>query len=230
MRIDIAPADEEISEQDASARRSSKPKAEKAQLYKQLAPAYEVLFPLVIRNHIRSSIKSLNIPAGSKVLEVGIGTGVSMPVYPKHAKVTGIDLSEPMLDVAHKRIEREGWDHFDLRAMNAEQLDFPDESFDFVTAFHVVTVVSKPQKMMAEISRVLKPGGRLLIINHFRSRRKWIANMVDRADSVTRHLGWRTNLECQSIVENLPLEVEHRYKSSPFSLFTIVKAKRSEQS
>ncbi|QDS90604.1 putative methyltransferase YcgJ [Rosistilla ulvae] len=226
MEIDVAPAEDEKSQQDAPSRSGSKVKAERAQLYKQLAPAYEVLFPLVIRNHIRSSIQSLDIPEGSKVLEVGIGTGVSMPVYPQHAKITGIDLSEPMLEVAQKRIQREGWDHFDLRAMNAEQLDFPDESFDFVTAFHVVTVVSKPQKMMAEITRVLKPGGRLLVINHFRSRRKWIANMVDRADSVTRHLGWRTNLECQSIIENLPLEVERRYKSSPFSLFTIVKAKR----
>jgi len=150
-----------------------------------------------------------------------------MPVYPETSHVTGIDLSQPMLEVARKRIERKGWKHFELHEMNAEILDFPDESFDIVTAFHVVTVVSNPNKMMAEITRVLKPGGRLLIINHFRSRRKWIAKVIDRADSVTRHLGWRTNLDCHQIIGDLPLTVERQYKSSPLSLFTIIKATRS---
>lgn len=220
-------AKKEPSDKEKAAKvKADKRKADKAKLYKQLAPAYEVLFPLVIRNHIRSSIESLDIPAGSRVLEVGIGTGVSMPVYPHHASVTGIDLNEPMLEVAQKRIERNQWTHFELKTMNAEQLDFPDETFDFVTAFHVVTVVSDPSRMMAEVTRVLKPGGRLLIINHFRSRRKWIAQMVDRADSVTRHLGWRTNLESKQIVQDLPLEVERLYKSSPLSLFTIMRAKK----
>ena len=226
MRVDAAPANRPSSRRSKSRRGKVKKRAEKAQLYKQLAPAYEVLFPLVIRNHIRTSIQSLNIPEAAQILEVGIGTGVSMPVYPKHSQVTGIDLSEPMLEIARKRVKREGWTHIDLRTMNAEKLDFPDNSFDFVTAFHVVTVVSRPQQMMSEISRVLKPGGRLLIINHFRSRRKWIANVVDRADSVTRRLGWRTNLECEAVLRNLPLEVERQYKSSPFSLFTIINARR----
>ncbi|MEZ6087158.1 MAG: class I SAM-dependent methyltransferase [Pirellulaceae bacterium] len=226
MPIDVAPAKTPRRKEGRSPNKKSGKKAEKAQLYKQLAPAYEVLFPLVIRNHIRTSIESLKIPAEAKVLEVGIGTGISMPVYPTDAQVTGIDLSESMLEVAQRRIDREGWKHFQLHAMNAEQLDFPDNSFDFVTAFHVVTVVSNPRQMMSEITRVLKPGGQLLIINHFRSRRKWIANVVDRADSVTRHLGWRTTLECQEVMDGLPLEVERHYKSSPFSLFTIITARR----
>ena len=78
--------------------------------------------------------------------------------------------------------------------------------------------------------RVCRPGGRVLIINHFRSPNRWIAKMVDRADPLTRVLGWRTDLGCDEVVHQLPLKVERRYKSSPMSLFTIVNAKRIDDS
>ena len=101
MSLDISNSDSQASDISSHKRRKS---SDRAKLYKQLAPAYEVLFPLVIRNHIRSSIQSLDIPAGSRVLEVGIGTGVSMPVYPRDSQIVGVDLSEPMPSQNHQQV------------------------------------------------------------------------------------------------------------------------------
>ncbi|WP_235934730.1 class I SAM-dependent methyltransferase [Candidatus Laterigemmans baculatus] len=182
---------------------------------------------MLIRKRIWDSIQSLNLRPGARVLEVGVGTGISLGAYPRDIHITGIDLSEEMLAVAQRKIEAEGWDQIKLLPMNAEQLDFPDGSFDCVTAFHVVSVVSQPQKMMREITRVLRPGGKMLLINHFRSGRRWIANVIDRADPVTRHLGWRTDLELDAVVDSLPLKIEKRYKTSPLSLFTVLQATRT---
>lgn len=209
-------------------RRSGSGKPESSRLYRQLAPAYEAVWPLLARRRVWSNIRALGIPAGAKVLDVGVGTGMSLQGYPRHADVTGIDLSEEMLEQARRKIAREGWNHIHLRAMNAQKLEFPDATFDFVTAFHVISVVQNPRAMMGEIVRVCRPGGRILIINHFRSQRPWLAKMIDRADPVTRHLGWRTNLACQELLEELPLEVERQYKTSPMSLFTVLRATRRD--
>lgn len=206
---------------------STPARSENSRLYRQLTPAYEIVFPLLIRKRIWESIRALNLRPGARVLEVGVGTGISLGAYPRDAHVTGIDLSEEMLAVARRKVQAEGWDQVSLLPMNAERLEFPDSSFDCVTAFHVVSVVSQPQQMMREITRVLRPGGKMLIINHFRSERRWIANVIDRADPVTRHLGWRTDLELDAVVDSLPLEIEKRYKTSPLSLFTVLRATRT---
>ena len=204
-----------------------KPRSENSRLYKQLTPAYDLLFPLLVKRRISACIQALQLAPGDRVLEVGIGTGTSLGAYPAHAQVTGIDLNEEMLTLARKKIAEHGWKNYLLQTGNAEQLEFPNASFDCVTAFHVVSVVSNPEKMMSEIARVLKPGGKVLIINHFRSRNAWIANFIDRADPVTRHLGWRTDLECDAILDKLPFDVVKRYKTSPWSLFTVVSATRT---
>jgi phosphatidylethanolamine/phosphatidyl-N-methylethanolamine N-methyltransferase len=204
-----------------------RPRSENSRLYRQLTPAYEMVFPLLVKKRISHAIRELELKQNDQVLEVGIGTGVSLGAYPRHIDVTGIDLSEEMLSVARRKIVERGWNHIRVQPGNAEQLDFPDSTFDCVTAFHVISVVSQPRQMMQEIARVVKPGGKVLIINHFRSKNAWIANVIDRADSVTRHLGWRTDLECDSIVQELPFEVVRRYKTSPWSLFTVLKATRT---
>lgn len=202
------------------------PRSEHSRLYKQLSPAYEILFPLVSRKRIMDAIAELNLATGSQVLEVGVGTGVSLKAYPHDINVVGIDLSTDMLAIAERKIKQEGWDHIRVQPGNAEELEFPDASFDCVTSFHTVSVVSRPEQMMQEIIRVVRPGGRILIINHFRSPRPWLANMIDRADPVTRHLGWRTDLAIDSIVRSLPIQVERCYKTSPWSLFTVMTATR----
>jgi len=193
-------------------------------LYRNLTPAYELVWPMVARRNIQVSIGSLEISHGARVLEVGVGTGLSLSAYPRHAHVTGVDLSQPMLDKANERISELGWSHINVMPMNAEELNFPDDSFDIVTSFHVVSVVSNPKRMMSEMARVCRPGGRILLVNHFRSQNPWIARMIDSAGAVTRHLGWRTDLKFEDVVSELPLRMDRLYKPSPVSLFTIMSA------
>lgn len=122
------------------------------------------------------------------------------------------------------QIERNSWDHISVQSMNAESLEFEDNSFDYVTSFHTVSVVSEPRKMMEEIARVCRPGGKILIINHFRSENPLIARVVDSAGNVTKRLGWRTDLEFDEVLHELPIRIEKRYKPNPFSFFTIMHA------
>lgn len=206
-----------------------KPQPHASPIYKQLVPAYQAVWPAVAKRRMRSAIDSLNIPAGSKVLEVGVGTGLSLTAYPTHASITGIDLSEAMLAEAKDLIAEKEWDHVEVMPGNAESLDFADSTFDFVTSFHTISVVSKPQDMMREVVRVCKPGGRILIINHFRSDNPFIARVVDKAGNITRRLGWRTDLDLDEVLHELPLRMDRRYKTNPLSLFTVMKATRNHE-
>ncbi len=194
--------------------------------YHNLVPAYQAVWPAVAKRRIQANLEALDIPQGTRVLEVGVGTGMSLDAYPPHARVLGVDLSESMLAEAEVLIEKQGWNHIQVRSMNAEKLEFDDGSFELVTSFHTISVVSRPEKMMREMVRVCKPGGRILIINHFRSRNPLIARVVDSAGGITRRLGWRTDLEVNSLLNELPIEVESCHKNNPLSLFRVLVAKR----
>lgn len=200
------------------------PQPHSSPFYNNLVPAYQALWPAVAKKRILAAVQSLKIPADAKVLEVGVGTGLSLESYPSSARVTGVDLSESMLSEAEQLIEEQGWDHINVLPMNAEELEFEDSSFDFVTSFHTISVVSQPQRMMSEIVRVCKPGGRILIVNHFRSGNPIIARVVDSAGNITKRLGWRTDLDLNEVLHELPLRLDHRYKPNPLSLFTVMKA------
>lgn len=209
-------------------RRSDPPQPHQSRLYDNLVPAYEALWPAVARRRILRNIAKQNIPPGARVLEVGVGTGLSLDAYPRHAEVTGVDLSESMLAEAETKIAKNGWDNIQVQPMNAEELTFDDASFDFVNSFHTVSVVSQPLQMMRELVRVCRPGGKLLVINHFRSDNPLIARFVDSAGGLTRRLGWRTDLDLDELVAELPLDLMESPKRNPLSLFTIMRATRLE--
>ncbi|TWU47281.1 putative methyltransferase YcgJ [Rubripirellula tenax] len=200
------------------------PQPHSSPFYSHLVPAYQAVWPAVAKRRMSAAIKALNIPAGAKVLEVGVGTGLSLNSYPTNIELTGVDLSEAMLAEAEQLIAEKKWQHIDVMPMNAEELTFEDSSFDIVTSFHTISVVSQPQRMMAEIVRVCKPGGRILMINHFRSDNPLIAKVVDSAGNITKRLGWRTDIELDEVVRELPLRLDSRYKPNPLSLFTVMEA------
>jgi SAM-dependent methyltransferase len=127
-------------------------------IYGEFSHLYDVTFGRVFYDRIVRVIRALAIPVGAEVLEVGVGTGLTLDAYPSHCHVTGVDLAEDMLAKARRRVAEHGWSHVTLRQADALNLDFPDASFDYVMAFHVVSVVPDARRMMAEMPRV--PAGR----------------------------------------------------------------------
>jgi len=196
--------------------------AHESKLYSDFAPLYDKVFGKIFSSRLRQVIRSLDIPRGAKVLEVGAGTGTSFPAYPPHCEVTGIDLAPDMLARAQGKILENGWTHLKVLEMDALQLKFPDDSFDYVMAFHVVTVVPDPVRMIEEAKRVCRPGGKIVIVNHFTSDFPLLGFLTEILDPVTRRLGWRTNLRLRPFIEATELKVEKAYKLSKLSLYTVL--------
>ena len=193
-------------------------------LYRGLSRVYDHSFGRLVQPRIIRVVRSLGIPPGARVLEIGCGTGISFEAYPPHCEVVGIDLAQDMLDRARRRIAAHHCSHIRVERGDALNLSFPDSSFDFVMAFHVISVVPDPRRMMAEAQRVCRDGGTIVVINHFRSENTVIAGLQRRIDPVTRRLGW-TTLRLHELLRMAGLDVARVWKTSMRSLFTIVEAR-----
>lgn len=198
--------------------------AHESKIYSEFSHLYDKIFARFFTDRISAVIQDLSIQPDASVLEVGVGTGLSMGAYPSHCAVTGVDLAPDMLERAHQRAAENDWHHFRLLAMDAMNLDFPDDSFDYVTAFHVISVVPDPVRMMREIHRVCKPHGKIAIINHFRSTKPIIGPLVGALDPITRRLGWSASLRLKQAFDDVPVRIAKRFKTHPLSLFTVVLA------
>lgn len=195
-----------------------------SRIYSDMAHFYDHVFERVFARRIEWVLGKMDIADKAQVLEVGVGTGLSLDAYPANCDVIAMDLSQEMLDFAEKKKDPARHKHIELRQGDALNLDFPDNSFDLVTSFHVITVVPDPHQMLAEMERVCRPGGRIVIINHFSSERLLIRAIVNSVDPITRYLGWSTQLRLDDLFAASKLKIDRRYKSSPTSLFTIVEA------
>lgn len=196
--------------------------AHESKLYSDFAPLYDKIFGKIFYSRLERVIEDLEIPPGAKVLEVGAGTGTSFPAYPTHCDVTGIDLAPDMLSRARQKIQEKGWTHLKVMKMNALDLEFPDDTFDYIMAFHVVTVVPDPIRMIEEAKRVCKPGGKIVIVNHFTSNFPLLGTLTQALDPITRWLGWRTDLKLKPFIKTTNLTVEKVYKLSKGSLYTVL--------
>ena len=204
--------------------------AHESKLYSEFAPLYDKVFGKIFYSRLEQVIENLGIPPGAKVLEVGAGTGTSFPAYPSHCAITGVDLAPDMLARARQKIQENGWSHLTVMEMNALDLQFPDNHFDYVMAFHVVTVVPDPVRMVAEAKRVCKPGGTIVIVNHFTSERRLLGSLTQALDPVTRWLGWRTDLKLKPFIEATGLRVERVYKLNKSSLYTVLLCRKEPRS
>lgn len=200
--------------------------AHESKLYSEFAPLYDRVFGKIFYSRLERVIEDLDIPPGAQVLEVGAGTGTSFPAYPIHCNVTGVDLAPDMLARARQKIEDHGWSHLKVMEMNALDLKFADNSFDYVMAFHVVTVVPDPVRMVAEAKRVCKSSGKIVIVNHFTSDKPVLGSLTKAMDPLTRWLGWRTDLQLKPFIESTGLTIEKVYKLNKSSLYTVVLARK----
>ena len=192
--------------------------------YRRWAGVYDTAFGLVSGAARRRAVRAVNALPGREVLEMGVGTGLALPRYKAEKRVTGIDLSAEMLERAHQRVARLGLDTVAaLHEMDAEATSFPDASFDIAVAMFVASVVPHPRRLLAEMRRLVRPGGHLLFVNHFAAERgpRW---WVEWALAPASHgLGWHPDFAIEALFgpEDRPrLSLQ---PAPPFGIFTLVR-------
>jgi phosphatidylethanolamine/phosphatidyl-N-methylethanolamine N-methyltransferase len=163
--------------------------------YARWAPVYDLVFGPIFTRGRRASIAAAEQscgPAGGRILEVGVGTGISLPDYSRVNRLVGIDISAPMLRKAQERVAEHKLDNVEaLAVMDAKHLALPDASFDAVVAQYVITTVPDPEATLDEFARVLKPGGEIVLINHIGAE-TGLRRALERGFSpIARRLGWR---------------------------------------
>jgi phosphatidylethanolamine/phosphatidyl-N-methylethanolamine N-methyltransferase len=162
------------------------------QAYDRWAPVYDLVFGGVFSKGRKAAIAATN-QIGGRVLEVGVGTGISLPQYASHLRIFGTDISEAMLRKARHRVDDLGLKNVEgLAVMDAEKLEFPDNSFDVVMAQYVVTAVPNPEAALDEFARVLRPGGELIILTRVSADAGMRRFIEQRLQPVVRPLGFRT--------------------------------------
>lgn len=162
------------------------------QAYDRWAPIYDLVFGGVFSKGRQAAIQATN-KIGGRVLEVGVGTGISLPLYGQNVRIFGTDISEAMLEKAKKRVSEQGLKNVEgLAVMDAEKLEFPDNSFDVVMAQYVLSAVPNPEAALDEFARVVRPGGELIILTRV-SADAGVRRFVEQTlQPVVRPLGFRT--------------------------------------
>jgi phosphatidylethanolamine/phosphatidyl-N-methylethanolamine N-methyltransferase len=190
--------------------------------YARWAPVYDATFGLVTERGRRQAARYINRRGGS-VLEVGVGTGLALPNYGPSCDVTGIDYSAEMLAKARVKVRTLGLLPVrDLRQMDARHLDFPDAAFDTVTAMHVMSVVPEPERVMAEMARVLRPGGEIVITCHF-ARAKGLLSVIERVLAPLQDvLGWHSDFERHRLMGEPSLSVVCEHSLPPLGIMTFL--------
>jgi phosphatidylethanolamine/phosphatidyl-N-methylethanolamine N-methyltransferase len=194
--------------------------------YKRWAGIYDVAFGGVSTIGRRRAAELANRMPGSRVLEMGVGTGLALPYYLQAKRVTGIDLSTEMLAQAERRVAERGLTNVEaLREMDAEATDFEDDSFDIGVAMFVASVVPHPRQLLAEMRRVVRPGGNILLINHFAAEkgpRWWIERAMAPA---SRALGWHPDFAMEALLSPEDMIRSRAIPMPPFGIFTLMRVR-----
>jgi phosphatidylethanolamine/phosphatidyl-N-methylethanolamine N-methyltransferase len=201
-----------------------------AKAYARWAPVYDLVFGAVFERGRMAAIAAAE-DIGGRILEVGVGTGISLPDYRRTNRLIGVDLSEPMLRKAQERVAKDALDHVDgVAVMDAQRLGFPDASFDVVVAQYVITVVPDPEATLDEFARVARPGGEIILVNHIgaeaglrRAFEQWFAPMA-------RRLGWRPEFPWARLAQwaerHGGIELIERRPMPPLGQFSLVRFRK----
>jgi len=173
--------------------------------YRRYSGYYDYLFGPILHSGRRLTVSLANTSPKQRILEVGVGTGLSLPFYRPDSRVTGIDISPEMLKRARSRVARLNLDHVEaLHEMDAENPSFPEASFDAVIAMYVISVVPNPDRLLSEMRRICKPGGNIFIVNHFVSERPLQRRLETMLRPMSKFLGFRPDME----LDTLPMQAD----------------------
>lgn len=198
--------------------------------YARWAPVYDALCGPVFLNGRRAAARAARA-VGGRILEIGVGTGLSFDDYGPGMSVTGVDLSAPMIARARKRLQTGRYPYVDdLKVMDAHDLAFPDASFDCAVAQFVITLVANPERVLDECARVVRPGGEIILVNHLYSERGLGAKAEDMLAKYARPLGLRPEFPFARLAEwaqrHGNVSVIERRKIDPFRVYTLVRFRR----
>lgn len=199
------------------------------QAYRRYARFYDVCFGAVFQPGRRAIVQQMDCQAGERVLEVGVGTGLSLPLYAEDVSVVGIDISRHMLEQARVRLERGApRNTAELMVMDAENMAFGDDSFDKVVAMYVASVVPDPARLVDEMRRVCKPGGQIFMVNHFHSRNPVLGGFERMLAPLSRQLGFRPDFSLDVFLGATGLDAMNIRRVNLFDFSTMVEARNNK--
>ncbi|MBS61846.1 class I SAM-dependent methyltransferase [Salinisphaera sp.] len=192
--------------------------------YRRLSRQYDRFFGPVFEQGREVAVRKMDCNAGDRVLEVGVGTGLSLDHYADDVEVVGIDVSPEMLEYAKARVNGNA-DRISLALMDAQALEYADNSFDKVVAMYVVSVAPDPKKVVEEMKRVCKPGGDLFIVNHFSQGRGAMASLERMVSPLSKLVGFRPSFPLDDFLEMADLDVVETRPVNAFGYWTFIHAR-----
>jgi phosphatidylethanolamine/phosphatidyl-N-methylethanolamine N-methyltransferase len=202
--------------------------------YARWAPIYDLVFGAVFERGRQAAIAAAE-RVGGRILEVGVGTGISLPGYSSQNRIVGIDISEPMLRKAQERVTELSLDYVErLEVMDAEHLLFPDASFDVVVAHYVISTVPDPEAALDEFARILRPGGEIILVSRVGAEKGPRHAVEQLLQPVVCRLGWRTEFPWHRIAgwarRRSDVTLVERRSMPPFGHFSLLRFAKSEAS
>jgi phosphatidylethanolamine/phosphatidyl-N-methylethanolamine N-methyltransferase len=196
--------------------------------YARWAPVYDSIFGVITGRAIRATMRTLNALPPSQVLEVGVGTGIALPLYKKEHRVTGIDLSPDMLRLAEKRVREKNLTNVEsIQEMDAANLAFGAGVFDVAVAMFVMSVVPDPKRVLDEMHRVVRPGGTIVTVNHFKAEQGMRASIERRLARYGSRLGWHPEFAIETVLGYPGMKLTEQRSLPPIGIYTLLVFQRT---